>query len=114
MRRANAAQQQAFAAQYPTPMRATATAAYYAELVRTNRDLAAGGVTATALVTLEWGPILQQGSISDQAATFEIWRHGHFTFAAKPWPGRRSGRPIVRDVTAARNRAGDTREGDAE
>ena len=70
--RANAAQVQALAGQDPTPMQATATSAYYQEMVRTNRNLLANGVTSIQLVQLEWGPI----AVSDTqatATTYETW-----------------------------------------
>jgi hypothetical protein len=73
IQQANDAQQRAFTAQDPTPMRDTATGAYYAEMVQTNQDLIDGGVTAIALVTLEWGPITQQGTTRAQVTTFETW-----------------------------------------
>src|SRR5207237_3084600 len=41
VQRANEAQQEAFALGDPTPMRDSATDDYYAELVQTNRDMAA-------------------------------------------------------------------------
>lgn len=74
VQRANDAQQRAFAAQDPTPMRATATAAYYAEMVQANQDLVNGGVAAIALLTLEWGPLAQQGTTGAQVTTFETWQ----------------------------------------
>lgn len=55
-------------------MQATATAAYYAELVQTNQALAAGGMTAIAIVSLEWGPLVQQGATGAQVTTFETRR----------------------------------------
>jgi len=55
-------------------MRDTTTAAYYAEMVRTNQGLINGGVTAIALVMLEWGPLAQQSAASAQVTTFETWR----------------------------------------
>ncbi len=55
-------------------MQATATAAYYAELVQANQALAAGGMTTIAIVTLEWGPLVQQGATGAQVTTFETRR----------------------------------------
>ena len=74
IQQANAEQQRAFAAQDPTIMSDTATDDYYAELVQTNQDLAANGVSAIALVDLQWGTIAQQGTTSAQATTIETWR----------------------------------------
>ena len=74
VQQADDAQQRAFITQDPTPMRATATATYYAEMVQANLDLAASGATAITLVTLEWGPIVRQGTTSAQVTTFETWR----------------------------------------
>lgn len=67
-------QQRAFAAQNPTLMRDTATADYYAELVQTNQDLADNGVSAIALIGLEWGTLTQQSPISVEATVYETWR----------------------------------------
>lgn len=74
IQQANAAQQQAFAANDPTLMRATATDAYYSELVQTNQAMADNGVAAIALVQLEWGTVAQQSSTSVEVTTFETWR----------------------------------------
>ena len=74
IQRANQEQQQALAAGDPTLMRDTAAADYYAELVQTNQDLAANGVTAIALVDLQWGTITQQDPATVQATTTETWR----------------------------------------
>jgi hypothetical protein len=74
IQRANQEQQQAFAAQDPTPMRDTAADDYYAELARTNQDLAGSGVTAIALLDLQWGTIAQQDPITVRATTTETWR----------------------------------------
>ncbi len=74
IQRADDEQQQAFAANDPTLMRDTATAAYYDELVQTNQDLADNGVTAITLVTLEWGSLAQRSPTIVEAITFETWR----------------------------------------
>src|SRR5947207_2825531 len=62
VQRANQAQQQAFAQGDPAPMRELATDDYFAELVRTNRQLAAGGVAAIELLNIEWGPTAVDGA----------------------------------------------------
>ena len=70
---ANEAQQRAFAQGDPSPMRDDATDDYYQEMVRTNRGLADGGVTAIELLGLEWGPVSVDGSRAE-LTTFETWR----------------------------------------
>src|SRR5947209_9250995 len=70
--RANAAQARALAGRDPSPMKGTATDAYYQEMVQTNQDLIDNGVTAIQLVKLEWGPITVSGN-SATATTFETW-----------------------------------------
>ena len=72
IRRANAAQATAFAKNDPTAMQATSTAAHYAEMVKTNTDLAAGGVTSIALVSLTVDAVSVNGS-SATATTTETW-----------------------------------------
>ncbi|HVC31934.1 MAG TPA: G1 family glutamic endopeptidase [Chloroflexota bacterium] len=74
IQKANDEQQQAFAKHDSTIMRQTATSSYYAKLVQTNRDLENGGVSAIALVKIEWGPISLSGAGQAQATTFETWR----------------------------------------
>jgi len=71
--RANQAQQRAFATGDVTLMRATATAAYYDELTQINTDLARGGVTAFALVGIEWGDVTISGTTAS-ATAYETWR----------------------------------------
>jgi hypothetical protein len=73
IQRADDEQQQALAANDPTVMRDTATDDYYDELVSTNEDLANNGVTAIALLALDWGPIVQQSPTSVQVTAFETW-----------------------------------------
>jgi hypothetical protein len=71
--RANAAQAQALTAGDPSPMKDTATDAYYREMAQTNQDLIDSGVTAIQLVKLEWGPVTVTGG-SATATTYETWR----------------------------------------
>ena len=54
-------------------MRATATDGFYAQLVRTNRDLAASGVTRIELVSIDFQDVSVDGT-SATAATLETWR----------------------------------------
>ena len=77
LRRANEAQAQAFAKSDPTAMRATATAAHYAELVQVNRDLAQGGVRTIELVNIAYGNIVVTDTTAT-ATTIETW---HSTYA---------------------------------
>jgi hypothetical protein len=71
--RANQAQADAFAKRDPSLMRATATDAYYQELVQINRDLASAGVTSVELTKLEWGDVTVDGTTA-KAVTSETWR----------------------------------------
>ena len=73
VRRANEAQVQAFARNDPTVMRATATSAYYQELVQTNQGLQSGGAQSIALVKLEWVDVTVSGTTAN-AVTNETWR----------------------------------------
>ena len=71
--RADRSQAQAFAQSDTTLMRDTATAAYYDELVQTNRALAAGGVRTIELTKLEWGAVsVDRGTA--RATSYETWR----------------------------------------
>lgn len=72
LRRANLAQAAAFAAHDPSAMKATSTAAHYAEMVKINSGLAAGGATAIALVDIAFGDVAVNGS-SATASTSETW-----------------------------------------
>jgi hypothetical protein len=73
VQRANDAQVDAFARSDPTLMRATATASYYQELVRTNLGLEQSGARSIALVGLEWVDVSVTGA-SASAVTKETWR----------------------------------------
>jgi hypothetical protein len=73
VQRANEAQQQAFAQGDAAPMRELATDDYFAELVQTNRQLAASGVAAIELLNIEWGPTALDGATA-QLTTLETWR----------------------------------------
>ena len=72
LRKANQAQAAAFAAHDPSLMKATSTAAHYAEMVKVNAGLAAGGVAAIALIDISFGDIAVTGSTAT-AATTETW-----------------------------------------
>jgi len=73
LQRANLAQAEAFAARSPQLMRETSTDAHYQDMVETNQSLASAGVTAIALVGIEYGEIRADGTVA-QATTFETWR----------------------------------------
>jgi hypothetical protein len=73
VQRANEAQQQAFAAGDPAPMRSSATDEYFQELVQTNRAMAANGVSSIQLIHIEWGPSSVEGARA-QLTAFETWR----------------------------------------
>lgn len=70
---ANQEQQQAFAKDNPTLMRATATAAYYAQLVALDSALRNSGITAIQLRSATFGPVAVQGTTA-QANTTETWQ----------------------------------------
>jgi len=72
LRKANQAQAAAFAAHDPSLMKATSTAAHYAEMVKVNAGLAAGGVAGIALVDITFGDIAVSDSTAT-AATTETW-----------------------------------------
>jgi hypothetical protein len=72
LRKANAAQAAAFASHDPAAMKATSTAAHYAEMVKINADLAAGGVTGITLVDMTFGMIAVNGATATATAT-ETW-----------------------------------------
>ena len=72
LQKANVAQAVAFAKNDPTAMKATSTTAHYAEMVKVNADLAAGGVTSIALVQITFGDITVSGSTATATAT-ETW-----------------------------------------
>jgi Peptidase A4 family len=71
--RANLAQAQALARNDPTLMRATATDAYYQELVQTNRGLQSTGARSIQLAALEWIDVTVDGTTA-HAVTNETWR----------------------------------------
>src|SRR5688500_3817045 len=73
LQRANLAQAEAFAARSPQLMRETSTDAHYQDMIETNQSLASAGVTAIALVGIEYGEIRADGTVA-QATTFETWR----------------------------------------
>ena len=73
VRRSNEAQATAFNGGDPTAMRSYATDDFYQQMTRTNRDLAASGVTRIELVGIDWGEISVDGG-SAKATTFETWR----------------------------------------
>lgn len=69
---ANSEQAEALATNDPSAMSDTATASYYRQLVQTNQQMAAQGVTRIKLSNLTWGPISVNGS-SANATTSETW-----------------------------------------
>jgi Peptidase A4 family len=69
---ANSEQAEALATNDPSAMSDTATASYYRQLVQTNQQMAAQGVTSIKLSNLTWGPISVNGS-SASATTSETW-----------------------------------------
>ena len=72
IQRGNAEQAQALAAQDPSVMSDTATAAYYRQLVQLNQQLLAQGVTGIQLTNLTWGPISVSGTTAT-VTTDETW-----------------------------------------
>ena len=71
--RANQAQATAFNTGDPSAMKDTATASFYTQLLQTNRELAASGVTRIELVSTEFRDVSVTGSTAT-AATLETWR----------------------------------------
>ncbi len=69
---ANDEQAQAIAAQDPSAMSDTATAAHYQQLVQVNQDMLNQGVTSIRLTNLTWGPINVNGTTAT-ATTNETW-----------------------------------------
>ncbi|HEY4867106.1 MAG TPA: G1 family glutamic endopeptidase [Candidatus Dormibacteraeota bacterium] len=73
IQKANQEQQQAFAEDKPTLMRDTATAAYYAELVKLDTALRSSGVTAIQLRSATFDQVVLQGNTA-QSTTTETWQ----------------------------------------
>src|SRR5581483_466294 len=73
IQRSNEAQAGAFNSGDPSVMKRYATDSFYQELLKTNQDLAASGVTRIEIVSTEWGDIAVDGA-SARATTFETWR----------------------------------------
>jgi hypothetical protein len=73
VQRANQAQTQAYARNDASIMRATATDAYYQELVQINRDLRSSGAQSIDIVKLDWIDVTITGSTAS-AVTSETWR----------------------------------------
>jgi hypothetical protein len=73
IQRSNEAQARAFNGGDASLMRENATASFYTDLVKTNRDLQAAGVTKIDLVATDWGDITVDGTTA-KATTFETWR----------------------------------------
>ena len=71
--RANRAQATAFNTGDATLMRDSATASFYADLVQTNRDLAAAGVRQIELVSTDFVSVSASGA-NATATTLETWR----------------------------------------
>jgi hypothetical protein len=72
IRRANERQVQAILTRDHSPMAELATDEHYAELVRINDSLLRGGVTAIALLEMDWGQVSINGATAD-AAVDETW-----------------------------------------
>jgi hypothetical protein len=72
IQRANDEQAQAIATRSPAVMSDTATAAYYRQLVQTNQQMLASGVTSISLAQIQWGPITVNGTTAT-ATTYETW-----------------------------------------
>jgi hypothetical protein len=72
IQKASVEQQQAFAQNDPTVMRDTATAAYYAQLVRLDARLRAAGLTAIQPVSITFDQASVQASAA-QVTTTETW-----------------------------------------
>jgi hypothetical protein len=70
---ANQAQAKAFNNGDPTAMKANATDSFYTQLVQTNKDLAASGVTRIELVSTDFQSV-SVNSTSATATTLETWR----------------------------------------
>jgi hypothetical protein len=66
------AQAQAIATGDQNAMATTAMPAFFAEEVRNNQDLVAGGVTEVKLLKLEWGDITTDGTTAT-ATVYETW-----------------------------------------
>ena len=64
LQRANLAQAEAFAARSPEIMRETSTEAHYEDMVDTIRSLASAGVTAIALVGVDYGEVRVDGPVA--------------------------------------------------
>ena len=73
IQKANQEQQQAFAQDNPTLMRGTATAAYYAQLVKLDTTLRSSGVTAIQLRSATFDQVVLHGNTA-QATTTESWQ----------------------------------------
>lgn len=73
IQRANEAQAKAFNSGDPTVMKGTATDPFYAQLLQTNRDLAASGVRSIEIASTEFRDVTVDGS-SATATTLETWR----------------------------------------
>jgi hypothetical protein len=74
IQRANGEQVQAVSAGDPSPMKDTATSAYYTQTAQDLQDLLNTGITGIQLVNLQWGQIALQGASTAQATTTETWR----------------------------------------
>lgn len=71
--RANQSQAAAFNGGDASAMKATATDAFYSDLVRTNRDLASSGATKIELISTEFVSVTVDGD-NATAVTLETWR----------------------------------------
>jgi hypothetical protein len=66
-------QAQALSSGDPTLMQDTSTSDHYQDLVQTNQDLTAGGVTSISLIKVDWGQISVNGTTAT-ATDYETWR----------------------------------------
>jgi hypothetical protein len=73
---ANQAQATAFSAHDPSVMKANATDSFYAQLVQTNRDLAASGVTKIDIISTDFQDVTVTGPTAT-ATTVETWRSSY-------------------------------------
>ncbi len=96
--RANQAQATAFNTGDPSAMKDTATSSFYTQLLQTNRDLAASGVTRIELVSTDFQDVSVTGSTAT-AATLETWLSSY--------------RDGTTDEQTARNEYALVRQGDA-
>jgi hypothetical protein len=96
--RANQAQMKAFNTGDPTPMRDTATAGFYTQLMQTNRDLASSGVRQIELMSTQVSGVSVSGATAT-ATTLETWR-STYTDGSTDQATARNDYTLVLDGTA--------------